>query len=657
MTDQFDEIVTLMSAVGYEVTTSRADEIIDGRRRTEDGRVRFIVHTPGASGAKPSADIVLERLRRKRRSLFGPKAVQEVVLGTPMNLGSDFLARAKDLGVRVRSFPQFFDTVFVASGEGADLFGAGDRLRGRRAHRETRRHARGLAAKTDIDVEAARKALLFRAGQPFIRRAARERDAGAVVEPRDLAEEILDDLRDGAATAERPRLFIIVGPAGGGKTELTTAILQQSLDRFNAAKAGHRFAQRPLPVKGALLEFGEAGSGSELKLFDAVMRSMVGAPLTPPILDALVQSGRLSLLFDGLDEFVRGQPDFFPDIERRFLQPGARSVIIMAARDVLLATNPDFSAFVDRALDRADVDARLYELPIWSETGLPLEQDPRREMVWLRVERRRPEPDQPETPATEAMLDWLGARSDGLLWRLSALPLFCDALLQHAADAAGKRFETERQVLDFLVSRMIKREWEKHVGADKIYGRSTRDLLTSQDAASLTRASVLDTAATHRTGPVGLLRVLSELAFQSAAEGRFESDRISTLMRSEIGREADSEQARFALRQFGLFAQDGSRLVRFSHPIIRDYLAADYASHGLASSSMSLDAALRSFDPDLDARFYRFLAESIVEGEDAATALIASTLTDPDAESDPKRRALARDVAAVRHSASSGPSR
>jgi hypothetical protein len=440
---------------------------------------------------------------------------------------------------------------------------------------------------------------------------------------------------------------------------LFSAFFTYLYSAFQQAKLQQREASRPVAILPSHLAGLAAMRTGDL--LNALTTTVGARPMSQALLDWSLKTGRALLLCDGIDEFFAEQTDFFAEIDRRHLSGGqARYYIFL--RDSLLGTSPSLGKLVSDLTARG-VATRIYRMLKWQQAAGRVDDaaDPRRTMVWLRREGRRPGPGEADTTATADILREM--RASPVLWELAGLPLFCELIITELSQGGAAGTVDEYDLLELLLDRLASREWDKLAPFDAtgrgaqeeafIWSQRVGELMNWTQAGdwslSLRRrqpdrktapagddmAGAL-AAIRRRYGTKGLYEILEEIAFDyrcpggKAASGKVTSGKVTGGKTAPLARgfglgsllakyrqktggmdKLIESQGQRILTQFALFTQGNERTVDFAHPIVADFLAARYALRSLRAAPGDACRLLDHAEPDGAPVFFGYLRREI----------------------------------------------
>jgi hypothetical protein len=151
-----------------------------------------------------------------------------------------------------------------------------------------------------------------------------------------------------AKGSEKPRVVLLLGPAGAGKTSAFNAVFQKTFEAFKERRQKREEACRPLPLIPSHIR---RGSGV---LFQDVINSFLETDMARPIraeaFNWLVDQGFASLFIDGLDEILASDSTIFNSFFlERLTNQNSRARILLCVRDSLINTCNDLRTFIEDA--------------------------------------------------------------------------------------------------------------------------------------------------------------------------------------------------------------------------------------------------------------------------------------------------------------------
>lgn len=474
----------------------------------------------------------------------------------------------------------------------------------------------------------------------------------------------------------RPRITVVIGGAGAGKSVLYNALYAHLYERFTAYKRNRKLGGAPVESAARPLFFLPESirhnRGYSLdSLLDAFFETIGAASVSTGLFNWLHQQGHVIPMLDGMDEFFARQSDLFDQLSANIDAPGSTAQLILCVRDSVLSTNPVFADFVRRhASGASGSDIALYALEPWGPEA-------RRELAWLRIEGRLP--DHPaDTPQVAGFLGQIEA-SPGIR-SLAQLPFYCDLLVDifvepalfeaifgdHTAQRFGETLpDSDLEVLEVAVQMMLHREHIKLVGREQedevpaAYMPDARDEadfplddlvrpdqhrqmiapqanLTVTDDRSLELFQLFGEIRTE-LGKEGLLRLLEQVAHVhrrkadlTPGQRGITMDELQGVLDRHRGGEPlpgdRAFRAMLILRQAAFFVgTPGGQTIDFAHELIADYLAAGHALEILRSDPGDIGAALGDRPIDAHSVFARRLMREI-ERDDTLPRDLLQTL-------------------------------
>ncbi len=379
-----------------------------------------------------------------------------------------------------------------------------------------------------------------------------------------------------------PKLRIIDGAAGSGKTIAFNALTSALYHEFIAAKRARHARARPVVFLPEHLRGRKIGYVDDI--IAAVAETDIAELTTSEQFKWLLKSGHAIWMFDGLDEFYAGGSDFFSFVEEALNAPGSQAQFVICTRDSLFSSSPAFRAFLERQLAAGDT-TEICELSPWTA-------DAWRELAWLELEGGRE--GAMGSPRVERFVATLGR--SGEIAALARLPFYCSVMLAHVHED-GAMPHDELDVLDLLVESMIRREhgkrmfeWKDFVDVEAL-ARSLKDEAVRLEV-PLPNGDELEGAVCRlldEQAPELLFELIGGLAHrlrrtqQGGGElGELSADDARRLIATgRPGNDGDDDaqrRLRVALVRFAFFGA-GRRAgsLDFTHEILADYFAARYA--------------------------------------------------------------------------------
>ncbi len=459
------------------------------------------------------------------------------------------------------------------------------------------------------------------------------------VDPKD-ARPVKGDLVEYLETAliepeQGPKLRIIEGHAGSGKTVALTALFRSAYREFIEAKKSRHERRRPIVFLPEHLRGGKIGYVDDV--IEAVTGSEVAGVVSPEQFKWLLTNGYSIWMFDGLDEFYSGSQEFFTFIEDALTTPGSKAQFVISTRDSLFQSSEGLRNCVERLAAKGQ-SAEIYQLQPWDKNSW-------RSLAWLELEHGR---DGGEN--SERVLAFVSALEKSKeLAQLASLPFYCSLLLQrYKSDSTLP--EDEFDALESMVNKIIDREqgkdifrWQDYLDIDvlsKAIEDEAKKLGLPNTASSDARAVVAHLLDVE--GREILIDIIGSIAHShrrtSATGGLGEGlpvDDVRGLKYfGEMPVNLDPDvlkRLRMAVVQFAFFTRGREPgTIDFTHEIVADFLAARYAisllKRDLIETNNDGDAAaekrnesfkhavlnaLGTADLQPDSLYFRYLAREI----------------------------------------------
>ncbi len=389
-----------------------------------------------------------------------------------------------------------------------------------------------------------------------------------------------------------PKLRIIDGPAGSGKTVAFNALASALYNEFIAAKRARHQRARPIVFLPEHLRGKKIGYVDDV--IAAVTETDVAELTSAEQFKWLLKSGHALWMFDGLDEFCAGGDDFFNFLEAALTAPGSQAQFVICARESLLNSSPAVREFVERQI-AAGVTTEIYELSPWTSQAW-------RQLAWLELENGRQEA--LRSARVERFVSALEGSDE--IAALAQLPFYCSVLLAHFKQNNNMPRD-ELDVLELLIDSMIRREhgkrvfqWQDFVDVETLVHALEDETarlglpVPSGDELEAAVCALLDEQAADLLFELigGLAHRQRRTASAVDAASGFTVDDARELVSAGrvagINDEGVMRRLRLALVRFAFFGpgrRSGS--LDFTHEILADYFAAHYAM-------LMIERALRS---------------------------------------------------------------
>lgn len=397
----------------------------------------------------------------------------------------------------------------------------------------------------------------------------------------DVRGDLFDQLQAELNHPESATVRIIVGRAGIGKSFLFRAVFDSLYGGFLGAKQQQRPVPRPIPLlpehlKGTYTLRTEA-------LIDNFLRTDVAAPIGKDTFEWLLVNGFATWLLDGLDELYAGDPGFFEYLADLVTREGSKAQITIWCRDSVLTTSDAFAEF--RELCDGSSTLKVYNLEEWDRPS-------KRLFSWLKIDGRLPRKGEQDNERVTEFLDEID-RTEALR-TLSALPFYCDLLLQQHKSGGLRNFEDDVTLLNHVIDEMIDREVEKGLldlqllesnGLNAWLEQIAVDYVEGQKYADISRDAALE---------------YGELVLKPGLDDKTKHHILTSLL------------------QFPLFrAGEKTGLVAFTHDLIAETLAARFYLRIIPKQPKDVASRLSRVDLD-NPTLLRFIATRLGSVEEQA---------------------------------------
>ena len=303
-------------------------------------------------------------------------------------------------------------------------------------------------------------------------------------------------------------------------------------------------------------------------------------------------------MFDGLDEFFAGDPEFLNMIEGK-LAASTGAQVLICARSSLLTTSEDLRALIERQFGRGSANIEIYELAPWTRAQ-------QRFLATLRFTGTAPAADGKPSPRSDAFiaeLNRLPAAS-----QLATNAYYADLLVEEFKSRNGSLSDDEFALLDHAVDGLIDREhgklvfdWDVFMSEETFLRLETA--IDGFDVAKFQNASErakLEEALT-RIGRGQLRELLQSIAHLARVEVArpSESGGLSVADLLALGEvytdqtldKALEQRVLLSIVQFAFFGPGRERgTIRFTHELLADYLAGCHAVHLILDSGVTPEA-------------------------------------------------------------------
>lgn len=240
-------------------------------------------------------------------------------------------------------------------------------------------------------------------------------------------------------TCREPRIRIVVGPAGAGKTIAFSQLFVRVYEKFQDAKKRKQVASRPIPMVPKHINRSRGAT------FRAVLDTFLSMEIARPVgaegLAWMMDQGMVTLLCDGLDEILATDSAFFGEfLLDRLTVPGGVAQVTICVRDSLFNTCGALSEFVESANGQVDI----LRLDHWG----------REEQVDFSTKRFRGTSRSPD--AFVAALDHQPAATE-----LAGNPFFCGLLADSFESGNLVQVDSAAALCGLAVDALIQREYGK----------------------------------------------------------------------------------------------------------------------------------------------------------------------------------------------------
>ena len=401
-------------------------------------------------------------------------------------------------------------------------------------------------------------------------------------------DDLLVALRDDLNKGREPRLRLVIGTAGAGKSLLFKSLFTLMYERFIREKAKTLSFPRPVPLVPEYMH--DVYSFRTRELISAFLRSDVASPVTPETFEWMLVNGYCSWFFDGLDELYAGDTEFFDYILDLLTRPGSEARILICARDSLLTTNEAFYRFLEEFPPGAEGSVQVCRLDDWKKNS-------KRALAWLRTEGRTPKDQETDTHTISTFLGTV-SKSEALE-NITRVPYYCDLILQSFQEDGKLDFEDDFAVLEHAISNLVEREKQKGLLSENYFEQGGFD---------------------------EWLKTVGVEAYNSNFTGFSRNDLeqyAALVLRNELSSE-ERNHALISLIQFPLFAP-GLRLgtVNFKHELIAEYLAAKYLNDLLVSDPKKVAQQLGGKSDIAGSLICHYLAANIRSDENTINNIFA----------------------------------
>ena len=503
-----------LRAEGWDVRTRGRDLLVGDRvsRRSDDEKDYIYVWVPPDVGTDFGSREGPYLRRFEEAKVEHPNAEKILLVQTRAGLSSEFRTGANRWhNVRVLTEAQFFDTSMRWETDPGSA-SAAKKLRNRGAEFANQRIK-----------------------QPF--RVVRPYGSGDDLSGPDLLDVLHNNLRNPRSRDDRPTIHIVVGPAGMGKSFLFETLYARLYDEFQADKRAQHPSARPFALLRDYLE--DAASSTIASTLDAYLRTEFPKRLDSEQFNWRLIHGMGIWLLDGLDEVLERDSKFFVNLEDLMTTPGSLATpsMVICVRDSLFATHSGLRDFCEEYAPNVAV----YQLEGW-------QQESKSELARIKLK------------SVETAQDFVENLSQHpAINELASTPYYCELLLDEFAQSGQWNGESEIEILERGLARIIARERDKDL-LSEVPDQGIRDFIESCAVTALFEGGV----------PVDVVREYAEVVIPGDV-GDDELDKLAT----EMG-------------QIAVFAQGPDGRLRFAQEPLEHYLAANYLAQSIETTPQTL---------------------------------------------------------------------
>lgn len=407
----------------------------------------------------------------------------------------------------------------------------------------------------------------------------------------DHGEDVLRLLINQLQNIAEPRLCIVVGAAGAGKTYMHQALFALLYQRFLGQKNRRRVSRRPIPLIPDYLR--EASVVRTSDLIQSFLRTEVAAPVPPDTFEWMLIHGFTTWMFDGLDELYANDENFFDYLLDLIMQPDSKAQILICARDSLLSSNESLAQLLEEfppGLENETIE--VFKLNDFTQSS-------KRSFAWISLEGRLPKKRERNTSRVQKFLTAISGSA--ALREISGLPYFCGLLLDDFVAGTLRETSSDFELIGHAVSGIIDREIGKGLIVREHFEEEGLD-------------EWLETLAVefYEDNFVGLridgVRDYAEIVVREELMGEERQNMITSLI------------------QFPVFAP-GTKpgLLIFKHELIAEYLAGRYLTKQLKNNPSRAARALAGKTDLVESLIGRYMASQLV-GDGAAISTIVRAL-------------------------------
>ena len=502
-----------LGAEGWDVKARGRDLLRGDRdsRRGDDEKDYVYVWIPPDAGDNIGSREGWYLRRFEEAKEEHPTAEMMFLVSTLEGLSTEFRSGARRWhGVKILVPAQFFDTDF-------------------RWERD-RRTASATSELRKRGTDVAHK----RISQPF--HVVQSPDSNGDEGRSDLLDVLRGRLRNTLSEVHRPTIHIVVGHAGMGKSFLFDSLYAHLYDDFQDNKRARHVSARPFALLPESLY--DAAAPTIGSLLDAYLRTEFASPMDRKMFNWKLVHGLGTWLLDGLDEILERDAQFFDYLEDLITMPGKTPPnIVICVRDSLFATHRGLKDFCEDARSYVVV----YQLDGWQRQSK------------IEFAKRQLGSADAATSFVESLTE--RPALDGL----ASTPYYCDLLTEEFATGGLRPGNTETDILERGLQRIIARERDKGL-LHGIPDNGIREFIGSCAATNLFEGGV----------PTEDVREMAEVMIPESIE-ETQLDSLATQM-----------------GQIAVFAHGSDGRLRFAQEPLEHYLAARYLTQSLESMPKNL---------------------------------------------------------------------
>ena len=321
-----DKLSAYYKACGHDVRTlTQHPKVVETRIRNQAGTddvCLFWVEDESPSTPDRGAEARITGGLAQLNDRY-PHAKRFLLLGSMSGYSQEFKQFTRGMGVTIREEVLFFDAEFRSD-----------------SNREAADIARHLVNEAD-------QVQKLRVNQPFVHLSGHGEQIGS-------GDCVVSHIHQHfAKSSSQPRLTLIVGPAGAGKSIAFNEFFRRCYEDFQKNKARRMVGTRPLALTPRHLSRvrGNTFSG----VVDTFLQTEVTLPIGQDGMNWMIEAGLLALLCDGLDEILASDDLFFEYLLERLTTPPAKGRIVVCVRDSLFNTCVELKEFLSEYGNEVDV--------------------------------------------------------------------------------------------------------------------------------------------------------------------------------------------------------------------------------------------------------------------------------------------------------------